>query len=164
MISLKLCNTVSFNSDTTLSLVSKDVRVLEDGLTSDLEGVTKWVRDNKLRLNEEKTQMLLLSRRQRLQELGQVDVRMGGMKIARSKKVKYLGVWIDDHLTWQDQVEAVRRKCFAGLAKLKRLRNVLPSSTKKIFCALVQPHLDYYSVVWQECLLELKLRLDRIMA
>ena len=88
---------------------------------------------------------------------------MGGTKVARSKKVKYLGVWIDDGLTWQDQVEAVRRKCFAGLAKLKRLRNVLPSSTKKrIFCALVQPHLDYCSVVWQECSLALQLRLNRI--
>ena len=64
----------------------------------------------------------------------------------------YIGVWIDDGLTWrQDQVEAVRRKCFAGLAKLK-----------KTYCALVQPHLDYCSVVWQECSLELKLRLDRI--
>ena len=157
------CFVQQYADDTTLSLVSKDVRGLEDGLTSDLEGVAKWVIDNKLRLNEEKTQMLLLSRRRRLQELEQVDVRMGGTKVARSKKVKYLGVWIDDGLTWQDQVEAVRRKCFAGLAKLKRLRNVLPSSTKKrIFCALVQPHLDYCSVVWQECSLALQLRLDRI--
>ena len=82
--------------DTTLSLVSKDVCDLEDGLTSDLEGVAKWVRYNKLRLNERKTQMLLLSRRRRLQELGQVDVRMGGTKVARSKKVQYLGVWVDD--------------------------------------------------------------------
>ena len=86
------CFAQQYADDTTLSLVSKDVCVLEDGLTSDLEGVTKWVRDNKLRLNEEKTQMLLLSRRRGLQELGQVNVRMGGMKIARSKKVKYLGV------------------------------------------------------------------------
>ena len=44
---------------------------------------------------------------------------MGGMKIARSKKVKYLGVWIDDGQKLQDQVEAVRRKCFAGLAKIE---------------------------------------------
>ena len=51
------CFIQRYADDTTLSLVSKDVRVLEDGLTSDLEGVTKWVRD-KLRLNEEKTQML----------------------------------------------------------------------------------------------------------
>ena len=103
----------------------------------------------------------LLSRRWKLQKL-QVNVRRGGTKFARNKKVNYLGVEIDDRLTWQDQVEAVRRKCFAGLAKLKRLRNVLPSSIKKIFCALVQPHLDYRSVVWQECSLELKLRLDRV--
>ena len=98
----------------------------------------------------------LLSRRWKLQKL-QVNVRRGGTKVARNKKVNYLGVEIDDRLTWQDQVEGVRRKCFAGLAKLKRLRNVLPSLTKKIFCALVQPHLDYRSVVWQECSLELKL-------
>ena len=36
--------------DTTMSLVGKDVGDLEDGLTSDLEGVAKWVND---RLNED---------------------------------------------------------------------------------------------------------------
>jgi len=30
-------------------------------------------------------------------------------------------------LLWRDQVESIRRKCFAGLAKLRRLKNVLPS-------------------------------------
>ena len=85
----KLCNTSvqQYADDTTLSLVSKDVRDLEDGLTSDLEGVAKWVSDNKLRLNEEKTPMSLLSRRWRLQELEQVIIRMGGMKVARSKNL-----------------------------------------------------------------------------
>ena len=46
MISLKLCNSFVQQYDTTLSLVSKDVRDLENGLTSDLEGVAKWVSDN----------------------------------------------------------------------------------------------------------------------
>ena len=45
------CSTVAMHGDdTTMSLVSKDVGDLEDGLTSDLEGVAKWVND---RLNED---------------------------------------------------------------------------------------------------------------
>ena len=90
-----------------------------------------WVCDNRLKLNDGKTQMLLLSRRRRAHELEQVDGRIQGKKVTRSVKVKCLGVWIDDGLTWRDHVEAVRRKCFAGLAKLKRLRNVLPPGIKK---------------------------------
>ena len=46
-----------------MSSVSSDVNGLEEGLVEDLEGVAKWVEANKLRLNVEKTQMLLLSRR-----------------------------------------------------------------------------------------------------
>ena len=38
-----------YGDDTTMSLVGKDVGDLEDGLTSDLEGVAKWVND---RLND----------------------------------------------------------------------------------------------------------------
>ena len=59
-------------------------------------------------------------------------------------------------LLWRDQVESIRRKCFAGLAKLRRLKNVLPSQMKKQICnVLVLPHLDYCCFVWQDCLVEL---------
>ena len=46
---------------------------------------------------------------------------MDGQKIERSKTVKCLGVLLDDGLTWKEQVQSVRKQCFAGLAKLRRL-------------------------------------------
>ena len=77
---------------------------------------------------------------------------MKGQEVTQSEKVKYLGLWIDEGLTWRDHIEAVRRKCFGGLAKLRRLRDALPKVTKKnIYNALVLPHLDYCCVLWQEC-------------
>ena len=67
----------------------------------------------------------------------------------RRKCVKCLRVLLNDKLSWRDQVQSVRRKCFMGLAKLRRLRNV-------------HPHLDYCSVVWQECSKELRQMLERV--
>ena len=55
------------------------------------------------------------------------------------------------------------RKCFTGLAKLRGLQDVLPPKTKKqIYSTLVQPHLDYCSVIWQVCLRELRRSLERV--
>ena len=52
---------------------------------------------------------------------------------------------------------------FTGLAKLRRLRDVLPPKTKKqIYNGLVQPHLNYCLVAWQECLRELRRSLERV--
>ena len=55
------------------------------------------------------------------------------------------------------------RKCFGQLARLRKLRDVLPASLKKrIYNALVLLHLDYCSVVWQECTKSLQLRVEQI--
>ena len=92
-----------------------------------------------------------------------VATEMNKEVIERSRLVKCLGALVDDGLNWKEHVQSVRRKCFAGLAKLRRLRDVLPPKTKKqIYNGLVQPHLDYCSVVWQECSRELRRSLERV--
>ena len=93
-----------YADDTTLSLASRKVSDLEEGLTSDVEGVSRWVKKNKLRLNVKKTQMLLLGRKRRVQELERMEVKLDGQTLTRDSKVKCLGVWVDDELTWRDHV------------------------------------------------------------
>ena len=112
----------------------------------------KWADDNKLKMNTRKTQLMLLSRKRREGEMSRVRVSMNNEVIERSRSVKCLGVKLDDGLKWKEHVQSVRGKCFAGLAKLRRLGDVLlPRTKKQIYSGLVQPHLDYCSVVWQEC-------------
>ena len=48
------------------------------------------------------------------------------IEIERSKSVKCVGVLLDDELTWKEQVQSGRKWCFAGLARLRRLKDVLP--------------------------------------
>ena len=154
---------IQYADDTTMTLVASDVNPLEGKLDEDLQHVMKWADDNKLKMNTRKTQLLLLSRKRREREMSKVRVSMNNEVIERSRSVKCLGVKLDDGLNWREQVQSVRGKCFAGLAKLRRLRDVLPPKTKKqIYSTLVQPHLDYCSVVWQECSRELRRSLERV--
>ena len=78
------CQVKQYADDTTLSHVSSDAGSLECGLVEDLESVARWVDANKLKLNVKKTQMLLMSRKQREQELNQVKVRVGDKEIGKS--------------------------------------------------------------------------------
>ena len=101
--------------------VSSDVRELERGLTDDLENVAKWVDANRLKLNMKKTQLVLMSRKRRKNELDSVCVKLDDQEVARTKSAMCLGVVIDEELKWHEHITNVRKKCFAGLAKLRRL-------------------------------------------
>lgn len=90
-----------------------------------------------------------------------MDMSLEGQTLSRNSQAKYLGVWDDDKLTWRDHIASVKQKCFGALAKLQRMRNVLPVDLKRmIFNAFVLPHVHYCSVVWQECTKELKQQID----
>ena len=60
--------------------------------------------------------MILLSRRGSRRELDCVEVKLKGQPLIRCGKVKCLGVWNDDCLTWRDHIADVRRKCFVALS------------------------------------------------
>ena len=69
--------------------------------------------------------------------------------------MKYLGVWIDEDLSWRDHIEAVRKKCYGGLAMISQHRGSLPAVTKRrVYNALILPHLDYLlcgvARVWED--------------
>ena len=72
-------------------------------LEGDLNRLADWVSDchNRLKLNENKTQLLLLSRKGKANKLEKVKVTLQGHSIERCASVKRLVVIIDDGLTWK---------------------------------------------------------------
>ena len=146
------CKVMLYADDTTIYHSCQDSQQLQDTLVNDLSSIANWLKTNHLQMNVTKTKLLLLARRSRIQELDKVKLSVNDVEVERRDDVKFLGVVIDGELNWEKHVAAVRKKCFGGLATLRRLRNTLPVSLKSgLFNALIRPHLDYCSVVWQEC-------------
>ena len=146
------CKVMLYADDTTIYHSCHDSRQLQDTLTNDLSSIANWLKTNHLQMNVTKTKLLLLARRSRAQELDKVKLSVNDVEVERRDDVKFLGVVIGSELNWEKHVAAVRKKCFGGLATLRRLRNTLPVNLKSgFFNALIKPHLDYCSIVWQEC-------------
>ena len=66
-----------------------DKRDLEQCLENDLKAIDTWVKANKLNLNIQKTQLLVLSRRRREQETMEVQVVVDGKELKKSSKMSW---------------------------------------------------------------------------
>ena len=62
---------------------------------------------------------------------------------------KSLGVTIDDQLSWSNYIIEVCKRVSSAIGALKRIKPFVSQSTAiQIYNALIQPHLDYCSSVW----------------
>ena len=150
-----------YADDTTVSVMADSTQELKQGLESVLNNITEWVAGNGLHINEDKMQLMFLSKRRREKELHNVDIHVGNHNLKVCHSVKCLGVTIDNRLKCTEHISTLRQKCSGVLAGLKKLTNVLPLNLKlQLYKSLILPHLDYCSVVWQECTQQLQQKLE----
>ena len=62
---------------------------------------------------------------------------------------KFLGVYIDQHLTWKTHVNFIAAKISKSVALLYKAKYYLPSkSLLTLYYALVYPYLTYCNLIW----------------
>ena len=68
----------------------------------------------------------------------------------KKKFAKYLGIHIDQKLTWEHHITHINSKLAKGSAILAKLRYFVPNKCLlNLYNAFVQPHLDYDgALVW----------------
>ena len=67
----------------------------------------------------------------------------------RVTSYKYLGVEIDETLSWRNHTDSLCKKVSAGIGAIKRVRHLVPGQTlHQIYDALVEPYLEYCCEVW----------------
>ena len=89
-----------FADDTNIYCDSDNLQLLTKKINRELKKVKLWLDSNKLALNIEKTNFVLFhSSRRKLSEF--TNLKIGKQFIQRTKYVKFLGVLMDEHLTWK---------------------------------------------------------------
>ena len=142
-----------FADDTNLTLSVKTLTELKLALAPELNNLSCWLKANKLSLNVAKTELMIIGSRQRLSaQCDDVEIRIDDQIIERVDHTKSLGLFIDAHLSWCKHVEEICKKVSSAIGALKRVRPFISKETAiQIYNALIIPHFDYCSPVW-DCL------------
>ena len=86
-----------------------------------------------------------------------------GVLIPFSSEVVSLGVTLDSKLTWKPQVDEVTKKVNKDFYSLRFIRACITKTLRmRLVESLVQPHLDYCTVVYLDATNEQRTRLDRL--
>ena len=157
------CTINLYADDTTIYYANKDPDTVTRAINDDLQLIATWIESNKLTMNISKTQVMTLSRRAARLRAEQINFEINGTTIPKQECIKYLGVTIDNDLSWKSQVQNVRRRMLAAIASIRRVSPYLPLATKRmLYNALALPHADYCSVAWHSCNSSLSQSLERV--
>ena len=137
-----------FADDTNLTLSAKTLTELKLALTPELNNLSCWLKANKLSLNVAKTELMIIGQ----DKCDDVKIRIDDQIIKRVNHTKSLGLTIDAQLSWGKHNEEIWREVSSAISALKRVQHFISKETAiQIYNALIMPHFDYCSPVW-DCL------------
>ena len=93
---------------------------------------------------------MIIGSRQRLNaQCEEIDISIDDRTIKRVDHIKSLGLTIDAQLSWSKHVDEISKKVSSAIGALKRVRPFIPTDVAvQIYNALILPHFDYCSPVW----------------
>ena len=106
---------------------------LQSKLNADLAAITSWLHDNKLTLNVTKSKFMVIGGRNKLSQFNDITLVADSDQLENVTKFKYLGVIINQHLTWHDHIEQLQSKIAKRLGVLKRIKHRLPDNARSIY-------------------------------
>ena len=145
----------SFADDTTLLTSSNSVASLFDDANRNINRLYEWFCANKLSLNAKKTKYIIIRPANVKLDLTDHSIFIGGTKLSRvgtdcaEVSTKFLGVVIDEALSWKHHVTNVNSKIARAIFSIKQVKKFLPqSSLVTLYNALVHPHISYGILAW----------------
>ena len=162
-LNCKSCgNICCFADDTTYSCSDTSPALLSEKLSSKFIAISDFLVSNRLKLNDEKTHLLVLTssqtRKARRRAGNDINVVIAtpSATIDPSASEKLLGGWIHQDLKWaeyvQDSDESLVRSLTNRLNALKLIGKVAPFKTRKMLAdGIIMSKLSYLISLWGGC-------------
>ena len=108
----KILNPIMFAGDTNLFFSHSDMNILFEKMNIELTNVSNWFNANKLTINVKKTKFCFFHNSSKKENilLWLPNLNINGFTIEHEYLIKFLGVWIDEILTWRDHIYTIENK------------------------------------------------------
>jgi len=139
---------ILFADDTSLFLKGDNIDSMVYTFNSQLKHLLSWLRANELSLNLSKTYSVLFSLSPHVRSLT-VDIRIENTPIERIHATRFLGVIIDDQLSWSPHISHVANKVSKSIGILNKVKYVLNTDTLvMLYYSLIYPYFFYCHLIW----------------
>ena len=143
--------------------IAEKESVTVEGLEVDIELTKKWMAENRLKMNETKTEYIVFGNNVQLAKCHHQGIRIGEETILKSNMIRLLGVHLDMQVTLKEHIKMKSAKVAYNLHTIHELRNVLSKhTTKSLVYAIVSSHMDYCNSVMAGLPMETLKPLQRI--
>ena len=139
-----------FTDDTNLLFSSKTSK-FHKIINKELRLLFEWLCANRLSLNVAKTEFIIFRPpRKRLDK--RIFLKLNGQKLYESPKIKYLGIIIDNRLSWKHHTHELSKKLNRAVGMIYKIRDNCTSSVlRSLYFSLFNSHLSYGLSVWGNC-------------
>ena len=163
------CQKSLFADDTSISAKGRSLRVICSRLQKSLDIFASYLKRWKISPNASKTQLIIFPHKPRASFLKPNNnhiIKMNGVNLTWSDKVKYLGLIFDKTLSFKDHVESIQTKCNKYIKCLYPLINRNSKLCLKnkllIYKQIFRPAILYAVPIWTSCCATRKKSLQRI--
>ena len=113
-----------------------------------VDEVAKWMQTNMLKLNQDKTEMLLIGSKQMLKNVPPQLLHVGSTQCESSGSVKNIGVIFDEKLSMREHILATCKSANFHIRNIRRIRKHLTrEACEQLVHAFVSSRLDYANAV-----------------
>jgi flagellin-specific chaperone FliS len=132
-----------FADGTNVFYSCKNLSNLESTMNEQFKLIRNYCAINKLSINFQKTHyMVISSTRKKLKDIKIANIEQKGF-------IKYLGIFLDEHINWKQQIKRVNNKIAKNIGIINKLRHYLDlRMIKQLYYTLIYPYLTYGVMSW----------------
>ena len=152
-----------FADDAAFVYRASDYLSLHEMMQQDLVSIESFLLSINLEMSIKKTEFMIFKSTNSSNTGCFETIKFGCNVICKVAKFKYLGLIIDEKLTWKFHVESILSCIAPYVGMLRRIRPFVNEKTSmKLYYAYIHSRLTYCLPVWSSCPLEQKMRLQRL--
>ena len=137
-----------FADDTNLLYANKSLKTIQNKVNKDLKSLCTWLRANKISLNASKTELIIFRDPRKKLSL-EMKIKIDGKRLTPCSSVKYLGVYIDQHLNWNVHLSELKPKLSRAVGMLSKIRYYVNKETlRMVYFGIFSSLLTYGVQIW----------------
>ena len=143
-----MLDAILFADDTNLFISHNDPVYLINTLNRELNKLSTWFAANRLSLNLSKTNFMVFKPWQKRQSF-EFQVSINEQPILRVSETMFLGVFLDDNLTWKPHIYLLASKLSKSIGIIHKSTFFLSTqSLRTLYNSMILPYLYYCNLAW----------------